>query len=252
MAAITPPERTAAAKPPLEHPLIHRLDAVDSTQRYAAELVDAGTADGTAVVAETQTKGRGRRGRVWKDAPGTSVLVSVVLRTTLPPARLPTLSIAAGVAVAETLRNVTELDARLKWPNDVLVRGRKIAGVLLERHGDAVILGIGINVTRDAVPPELATLATSIEGENVSADREALLTALLTVIAVWRSRLEREGFEPIQARWMTLAGMLGRPIAVDGVAGTALGIDGDGALLVQTESGSTRVLAGDVVQLAGG
>jgi BirA family biotin operon repressor/biotin-[acetyl-CoA-carboxylase] ligase len=228
------------------------LQAVDSTQRYAADLVDAGTADGTVVVAETQTKGRGRRGRVWKDAPGASLLVSVVLRTTLPPVRLPTLSIAAGVAVAETIRTLTGLDARLKWPNDVLVGGRKIAGVLLERHGAAVILGIGINVTRDAVPPELATYATSIAGEGASADREKMLAALLAVVAVWRGRLEREGFEPIQSRWMALAGMLGRPVAVDGVAGTALGIDADGALLVQTESGSTRVLAGDVVELATG
>jgi BirA family biotin operon repressor/biotin-[acetyl-CoA-carboxylase] ligase len=162
------------------------------------------------------------------------------------------LSIAAGVAVAETLRAVAKLDARLKWPNDVLVGGRKIAGVLLERHGEAVILGIGINVTRDAVPLDLATQATSIAREGASPDREELLTALLDVVAVWRGRLEREGFDPIQAQWTALAGMLGRPVAVDGVAGTALGIDADGALLVQTEGGSTRILAGDVVELATG
>src|SRR6185295_4186783 len=222
---------------------IVRLDTVDSTQRHAAALAADGAADGTAVVAETQTQGRGRRGRVWQDAPGASLLVSVVLRTSLPPARLPTLSIAAGVAVAEALHAEAGLDARLKWPNDVLVGGRKIAGVLLERRGDAVILGIGINVTRDAIPSELAERATSIADEGGSPDREALLA-----IGRWRARLERDGFEPVRAQWMAQTGMLGRPVTVEGVAGTALGIDTDGALLVQTETGPTRVLAGDVVE----
>lgn len=231
---------------------IVRLDTVDSTQRHAAALAAAGAADGTAVVADTQTQGRGRRGRVWQDTPGASLLLSVILRTSLPPARLPTLSIAAGVAVADVLAAVARLDARLKWPNDVRVGGRKIAGVLLERHGDAVILGIGLNVTDDAVPSELAAQATSIAREGARPDREMILTALLEAIGGWRARLEREGFEPVRARWTALADMLGRRITVDGIAGTALGIDTDGALLVQTEAGATRVLAGDVVERAAG
>jgi len=231
---------------------IVRLDTVDSTQRHAAALAAGGAADGTAVVAETQTQGRGRRGRVWQDARGASLLVSVVLRTSLPPARLPMLSIAAGVAVAEALNAVAGLDARLKWPNDVLVGGRKIAGVLLERHGDAVILGIGINVTRDAIPSELAERATSIADEGGSPDREALLEKLLLAVGRWRARLEREGFEPVRAQWTAQAGMLGRHVTVDGVAGIALGIDTDGALLVQTDTGPTRVLAGDVVERRAG
>lgn len=227
---------------------IVRLDTVDSTQRHAAALAAAGAADGTAVIAETQTQGRGRRGRVWKDAPGASLLLSVVVRTSLPAARLPTLSIAAGVAVAEALRAVSGLDARLKWPNDVLVGGRKIAGVLLERHGDVVILGIGINVTPEAVPAELAAQATSIASEGATPDREALLAAVLETVAGWRTRLERDGFEPLRARWTALAGMLGRRIAVDGIVGTAAGLDADGALLVETDAGPARVLAGDVVE----
>jgi BirA family biotin operon repressor/biotin-[acetyl-CoA-carboxylase] ligase len=227
---------------------IVRLDTVDSTQRHAAALAAAGAADGTVVVAETQTAGRGRRGRVWKDAPGASLLMSIVLRTTLPPRRHPTVSIAAGVAVAEALRAVATLDARLKWPNDVLVGGRKIAGVLLERHGDALVLGIGVNVTPDAIPAELAGQATSITGEGMTPDREALRGAVMDAVAGWKTRLEREGFEPLRARWTALAAMLGRRVTVDELTGTAVGLDGDGALLIQTDHGVTRVVAGDVME----
>lgn len=219
---------------------------MDSTQRYAAALAADGAVDGTAVVADTQTAGRGRRGRVWHDAPGASLLVSVILRTSLPLARVPTLSLAAGVAVADALIAVAGVDARLKWPNDVLVNGRKIAGVLLERQNDAVILGIGINIAAASVPAEMTAHATSVAGEGGRADRAALLAALLDALAQWRPRLEREGFEPVRTRWTALAGMLGRRITADGVVGTALGLDDDGALLMETGAGTTRILAGDV------
>jgi len=242
---------TPQAKPALEQPPIVRLESVDSTQRYASLLVAQGAADGTAVVAETQTAGRGRRGRVWRDTPGASLLLSIILRTSLPAARVATLSLAAGVAVAEALIAVSGVEARLKWPNDVLVGGRKIAGVLLERQSDVVILGIGINVSHASVPEELVEHATSIAGEGGRADRQAVLATLLDGIAGWRRRLEREGFDPVRARWTALAGMLGRRITVDGVVGTALGLDGDGALLMDTDAGTTRILAGDVALLGG-
>jgi BirA family biotin operon repressor/biotin-[acetyl-CoA-carboxylase] ligase len=164
----------------------------------------------------------------------------------LPIARLPTLSIAAGVAVAEALIECG-VDARLKWPNDVVVGGRKIAGVLLERHGDAVILGLGVNVAQRSVRSQLAAQATSVAIEGGRADRDAVLAAVLAAVARWRGRLEREGFEPVRARWTALASMLGRRVTADAVAGTAIGLDDDGALLVETEAGATRVLAGDVV-----
>jgi BirA family biotin operon repressor/biotin-[acetyl-CoA-carboxylase] ligase len=228
-------------------PAIVRLDTVDSTQRYAAALAADGAVDGTAIVTDTQTQGRGRRGRVWLDTPGESLLMSVVLRTSLPIAQLPTLSIAAGVAVAEALIGCAGVDARLKWPNDVVVGDRKIAGVLLERHGGAVILGIGVNVAQTSVRAQLAPHATSIAIEGGRPDRDALLAAVLGAVARWRTRLEREGFAPVRARWTTLASMLGRRITADDVVGTALGLDDDGALLVETDTGSARVLAGDVV-----
>ena len=224
-----------------------RLASVDSTQRYAAELAGAGAVDGTAVVTDTQTAGKGRRGRTWQDIPGASLLVSIIVRSPLPLVRTPTLSLAAGVAVAEALAAVGVTDARLKWPNDVLVGGRKIAGILLERHGDAIILGIGANVHASAVPDALATPATSVAAEGGVADREALLEAVRASFARWRGHLERDGFEPVRRRWTELAAALGTPVTADGVTGTALGLDVDGALLIATEAGTTRVVAGDVI-----
>ncbi len=244
--ALPPPDSRIAAR---ERPPIVRLAAVDSTQRHAAVLAESGAVDGTVVVADTQTAGRGRRGRVWKDTPRASVLMSMIVRSSLPVAKLPTLSIAAGVAVAEALRHCAGIEARLKWPNDVLVEGRKIAGILLERHGDAVIVGIGINVTRDAVPPEFAASATSIADahtDHVIIDRDAVLAAVVDAFARWRARLERDGFEPVRVQWTELAAMLGRPVTADGVGGVVRGLDADGALVLETPGGIRRILAGDV------
>jgi BirA family transcriptional regulator, biotin operon repressor / biotin---[acetyl-CoA-carboxylase] ligase len=234
----------APAKPALGVPII-RLAAIDSTQRYAADLAARGAADGTVVVADTQTAGKGRRGRVWHDVPGACLLVSVVVRSSLPVPRLPMLSLAAGVAVVDALEDVG-VRARLKWPNDALVGGRKIAGILLERHGHAVVLGVGINVSPGAIPPDVAARATSVAGERGTADREVLLTALLAALTRWRTVLERDGFEPVRMGWTERAAGLGQRITVDGIEGTALGLDDDGALLVATPGGTRRVVAGDV------
>ena len=202
-------------------------------------------------MAETQTRGRGRRGRIWHDAPGASLLVSVIVRSSLPPARLPTLSLAAGVAVAEALIASSGVPARLKWPNDVLVAGRKVAGILLERQGDVVIVGVGVNVSQREFPGELASRATSIALEGGLCDREALLAAVLETVARWRKRLEHDGFEPLRARWMELSAMVGQRVSVDGVVGTTLGLDAEGALLIETGTGSARILAGDVEPVGG-
>ncbi|HYE92643.1 MAG TPA: biotin--[acetyl-CoA-carboxylase] ligase [Terriglobales bacterium] len=241
-----PNSRTARAEPALGAAVI-RLAAVDSTQTHAARLAEDGAPDGTVVVADTQTAGKGRRGRVWSDAPGASLLMSVVVRSSLPITRLPLLSIAAGVALAEALNDVGVREPRLKWPNDVLVDGRKIAGVLLERRGDAVILGIGVNLDARAIPAELRAQATCVAEGGGGPDRDALLVGVLEAFARWRGRLEREGFEAVRERWTGLAETLGKRVSVDGVVGIAEALDGDGALLVATERGVARVVAGDVV-----
>ncbi len=152
---------------PADARLIVRCGRVESTQPIAFALAGDGAPDRTVVVADSQAAGRGRRGRVWQDEPGASLLVSILLRPRLSPARLPTLSLTAGVALAEALAGTAALAAKLKWPNDVLVEGRKLAGILLESRMETatapvVALGIGVNLTQRAFPLELAERATSV------------------------------------------------------------------------------------------
>jgi BirA family biotin operon repressor/biotin-[acetyl-CoA-carboxylase] ligase len=231
-------------------PSIVRVGRVDSTQAIAFGLAAQGAADRTVVVAESQAAGRGRRGRVWVDEPGASLLLSVIVRPRLPPARLPLLSLAAGVAVAGTLAEATGLNPRLKWPNDVLVDGAKIAGILLEsRLGAAplVVLGIGINLTQTQFPSPLAMRATSVAlagGRPVTA--EALLPPLLEALDRQREALQRGALDAVLARWRALADTLGRTVSVDGVSGVAVDIDDDGALVVADGERRRRVVAGEV------
>jgi BirA family transcriptional regulator, biotin operon repressor / biotin---[acetyl-CoA-carboxylase] ligase len=235
---------------PVAAPALVRLGRVESTQAVAFALAAEGAADRTVVVADAQTAGRGRRGRTWHDEPGASLLMSVILRPRLDPVRLPTLSLAAGVAVVEALERVTGLAARLKWPNDVLVGGRKLAGILLESRLNAaplVVLGIGINLAQRSFPSDLADRATSVRlatGRDVEPD--ALLTALLEALDTWRARLETEGWAPVRERWRTVADTLGRRVTVDGVTGLALDVDEDGALIVADGDQRRRVVAGEV------
>jgi len=230
-------------------PPVVRLGSVVSTQSVALELAEQGTPDRTVVIAEHQTAGRGRRGARWEDEPGASLLMSMVLRPSLEPARLPTLSYAAAVAVAEALAAVAPVVPRLKWPNDVLVGPRKIAGILLETRLGRVpvttILGIGINLGQRQFPPSLRDRATSVAIETgLAVDREALLTTLLDGFDVWRQRLEAEGFDVVRRRWLALSDTIGRAVTVDGASGVALDLDAEGALVLETGGVRRRVLAG--------
>jgi BirA family biotin operon repressor/biotin-[acetyl-CoA-carboxylase] ligase len=250
-------------------PPLVRLGRVESTQTVAFALAAAGAPDGTAVVADSQAAGRGRRGRAWLDEPGASLLASIVLRPRLDPGRLPGLSLAAGVALAEALTRTAGVQARLKWPNDLLVGGRKIAGILLESRLEAgppvfrsraglarpvtTVLGVGVNLSQRLFPAELAGRATSIwlaTGRLV--DRDSLLVALLEALGDWRRRLERTGFTPVRERWRALADTLGRTVSIDGVTGRAVDVDATGALMVDDAEGRRRLVhAGDVAEVAG-
>jgi BirA family transcriptional regulator, biotin operon repressor / biotin---[acetyl-CoA-carboxylase] ligase len=240
---------TRAAAPPL----VLRLDRVDSTQAVAFALAAGGAVDRTVVVAESQAAGRGRRGRLWIDEPGASLLASVVLRPRLDATRLPLLSLAAAVAVAEALAAMTGLVPRLKWPNDVLVGGRKIAGILLEsRLGPVplVVLGIGINLLQRTFPPALAGRATSVARETTRAvDREALLSGLLEGLDRRRADLERGALVEVLQCWRALSDTLGRTVSVDGVTGVAADVDPAGALMVEAPDGQRhRIVAGEIAE----
>ncbi len=241
---MTAPASTEAA--------IVRLATVDSTQAVAFALAERGAADRTVVVADEQSAGRGRRGRTWRAPAGTSLLASILVRSRLPRPLLATLSPTAAVATAEALRRVAPVMARVKWPNDVLVDGKKIAGILLEsRVGAAApvtILGIGVNLGQREFPPELAGIATSVALETGrSVDRDAMLAVLLEEFDAWRARLEGEGFAPVRERWRALSDTLGRRVTVDAVTGVAQDLDHDGALLIDVGGTVQRVIAGEII-----
>jgi BirA family transcriptional regulator, biotin operon repressor / biotin---[acetyl-CoA-carboxylase] ligase len=231
---------------------IVRLDRVDSTQAVAFALAERGAADRTVVVADQQLAGRGRSGRVWQAPAGTSLLTSILVRPGLPRALLATFSPTTAVATAEALGRVAPIAARVKWPNDVLVGGKKIAGILLESRPvtgsvPPLVIGIGVNLAQREFPPELAGQATSLALETGRAvDRETMLAALLEAFDAWRARLEGEGFGPVRERWRQLSDTVGRHVAVNGVSGTAVDLDADGALLVDVGGMIKRVIAGEV------
>ena len=236
--------------------IVH-YERVDSTQASAFTLAAEGADDGTVVVADYQAAGRGRRGRTWEAAPGQGLLSTILVRPRLAPAQWPAYSLVTAVAVAETLARTAALAARLKWPNDVLIAGRKIAGVLLESRsvGDTatavVAVGIGINLGQRAFPAALAARATSVAIEaDRAVSRDVMLAALLDAFDGWRARLEGEGMAPVRARWLALADTIGRRVSIDGVSGVAVDLDQDGALVLEDGGRRHRVMAGEVSEEA--
>src|SRR4051812_16300557 len=145
---------------------VHWLSEIDSTNRYVLDEARGGAPAGLVVVADHQTAGRGRLGRTWGAPPRASLLMSVLLRPAIPVERRHVLVMTAGLAMAEALEAETGVAAGLKWPNDLLVGGRKLAGILAEASGDALVIGIGVNLEWTDVPPDLATIATACNLEG--------------------------------------------------------------------------------------
>jgi BirA family biotin operon repressor/biotin-[acetyl-CoA-carboxylase] ligase len=234
-----------------------RLERVDSTQASAFALAAGGAEDRTVVVADYQAAGRGRRGRTWDAAPGQSLLATILVRPRLAPAQWPAYSLVTAVAVAETLARTAGLAARLKWPNDVLIAGRKIAGILLESRsvGDTatavVAVGIGVNLAQRAFPAGLAARATSVAIEvGRVVPRDTVLATLLEAFDEWRARVEGDGMATVRARWLALADTIGRRVSIDGVSGVAVDLDPDGALVLEDGGRRHRVVAGEVTEEA--
>lgn len=233
------------------------LDEVGSTNDAAASLAGAGAAEGTTVLAACQTRGRGRRGRVWYSPPGAGLYVSTILRP--PTSVAPLVTLAGGVAVAEGIRRATGLPVELKWPNDVVVGRpwRKLGGLLAEASTAAaglewVVLGIGVNVRAVALPPAIASQATAIEVElGRAVDWVPLLIEILAALDARYGELVRGGGASVLARWRDLApGCRGRPVEwdTDGgrLRGVAAGVDEAGALCVRVGPVLHRIVAGDV------
>lgn len=227
---------------------VYHYDTVDSTQRVAADLISAGAAHRTAVVANRQTAGYGRKGDPWRDAPGISLLVTLILKPA-EPRHVPHLAMIAALAVVDAIAAVGAARAVIKWPNDVLMSGRKVAGILGDAtwrgpHLDAVRLGIGINVGGDRAFFAHRSLpgATSISAEiGRAVDRDAVLVALLAHVAARQERLDCGGAEEIVAAWRHVLTTLGRDVVVtlhDGreIRGSAEQVTSDGDLIVVTET----------------
>jgi BirA family transcriptional regulator, biotin operon repressor / biotin---[acetyl-CoA-carboxylase] ligase len=237
--------------------VLHAFDEVDSTSDRAKALAEEGAAHGEVVIAERQTSGRGRRGRPWVSPPGRNVYLSAILRPDLPPSRAPELTLVASLAVCDALRQAG-VAAGIKWPNDVLVGERKIAGILLELAAEPervhwLVLGVGVNVNARAedFPEELRGEATSILIERGEpAPRALFVAALLTGLEAWVDVHDEQGFAPIRDAWRARSVTLGREVSVRAdereLVGTAEDIDEQGALLVRDRSGVHRILAGDV------
>jgi len=225
-----------------------------STNADLARQARSGAGAGLVLVAEEQSGGRGRLGRSWTSPARSGLTFSVLLRPTSPPSRLGWLPLAAGLAVAEAVATVGELDVRLKWPNDILVGERKLGGVLAERVGGAVVIGVGLNVS--AVQAELpAPTATSLVIEGAACtDRDPLLRAVLRRLAQRVAAWDAPGGDPdLAADYTARCATLGRTVRAElpgrHITGIAEGLDGDARLRLLTADGVQLVGAGDVVHL---
>jgi BirA family biotin operon repressor/biotin-[acetyl-CoA-carboxylase] ligase len=228
---------------------------ITSTNDVAARLAESGASEGTVVAADAQTAGRGRHGRVWVSPPAAGLYVSIVLRPS--PLVSPLLTMAAGVAVAEGIEAATGLSVQVKWPNDVYVTERKLAGILSEAGSssggvDYVVVGCGINITPAAYPPDVAARATSIELElGRPVDRGLVLAESLAALAArYEDVRAGRGVNVLEA-WRRRASLtFGRPIEWDAAGaarrGVAENVDETGALLVRTERGLERVISGEI------
>ncbi|HWO41949.1 MAG TPA: biotin--[acetyl-CoA-carboxylase] ligase [Candidatus Eisenbacteria bacterium] len=238
---------------------IHYFPLIDSTNSCARRLAEDGAADGDVVIAESQSHGRGRLGRAWISPPSLNLYLSAVLRPALPASAAPQLTLMAAVALADTVALFCDTEPSIKWPNDVLLEGKKIAGVLAESSCAAeriefVILGIGVNLNYPAelMPEAIRDRATSlmiVRGQPV--EREAFLRRLIQDLDRCYGELEEKGFGAIAQRWDARFNLKGKKIRVamedETLVGTAVGIDPEGALVVLDSGGaSRRVFAGDV------
>ncbi len=244
-----------------------------STNDVAARLAASGAGEGTTVAAEAQTAGRGRLGRTWFSPQGAGLYVSVVIRpdpaSSQPPGAWPgqpalalpaMLTLAAGVALAEAVRETTGLAVEIKWPNDLVYERRKLAGILAEASAqgvvlDFVVLGFGVNIRAVTYPPEVAHRATSIEAElGRPVDRGLLFARALARLSACRASLRSGDIAGLLDRWRRLApSAVGSRVEWHGPDGTAsgrtAGLGADGALLVDRDGLVDRVVAGEIIWL---
>jgi len=229
---------------------IYYEEEVTSTQKIAHRLAYDGVQEGALVVAELQTAGRGRLDRTWYSPKGTGIWMSLILRPPIPPQKAPQLTLLAAVAIVQAIQEVTGIVPDIKWPNDILINGKKCVGILTELQAEpdqvqSVIMGMGINVnhTKDQFPEELQSIATSLaieKGEQIN--RARLIQEILLKIETLYRQYLKHGFRPIKLLWEGYAVSIGKEITArtlhGSVRGKALGITEEGVLVLETQDGT--------------
>jgi BirA family biotin operon repressor/biotin-[acetyl-CoA-carboxylase] ligase len=254
-------KKNIAATKKIGHELFF-YDSVPSTNMVAMELASQGCPDGTVVISDAQTAGKGRLGRSWSSPPGKNLYMSIVLRPGISPRDATALTLLAAVACASVLRRFASIPVSIKWPNDLIVGHRKMGGILTEIKADLdrinyAIVGIGINInlTAEEMPQEIKAIATSIfieTGGHFS--RSELAGALILNFDKWYRLLLTKGKKVITNEWLTMSSTIGKRIRVTAMnqtfEGVAEGIDDEGLLIVKLHEGTYRkVSAGDITMV---
>lgn len=235
---------------------IYYFDGVSSTMDITIQLGIKGASEGTLVLAEAQTKGRGRLGRVWFSPKYKGIYLSLILKPKILPNQAPILTLLTAVSICEAIKEITGIEVQIKWPNDILIHNKKLGGILTELNAEMdetrfVIIGIGLNVNNDTKTlPAGATSLKEQEKENIN--RIDLLQEILRKTEANYLLFKEKGSYPIIEKWRQYSITLGKRVKVicqkEHLEGTAIDIDIDGGLLVRKDSGVTeKVMAGDVV-----
>lgn len=236
---------------------IYYFDVTDSTNIQAKRLAEEGSVHGTYVVADRQEAGRGRRGRGWDSPANSGIFMTLLLKPQFAPQKASMLTLVAAMAVTRAIRELFHLDVQIKWPNDIVLNGKKICGILTEMNSEIdtihyVVVGIGINVTNEAFPPEIADTATSLFQESGKRIHRAdLIEAIWEWFEVYYADFtDHEDLSGIREEYNSYLANRDRKVRVldpkDPFDGVAKGIDAEGELLVETEQGMEKVSSGEV------
>lgn len=230
--------------------------ALPSTNDLGKQLARQGYPEGTLIVAETQTAGRGRMGRTWESPAGTGLYVSLILRPSLPPLELPKLTLTAAVAVVQALEDATGIKVGIKWPNDIIWQGKKLGGILTEMETESdqmshVVLGLGLNINTPRFSAAVCPIAISLSQSGGSYSRSAILRAWLEALDRLYAKLLAREFSQILEGWRQASVTLGQTVTVrqgqETLTGLALEVTPEGALLVQTAAGEIKtVICGEI------
>ncbi|MBI4534923.1 MAG: biotin--[acetyl-CoA-carboxylase] ligase [Ignavibacteriae bacterium] len=235
---------------------IYTFESIDSTNNCAKAVAGCGAAEGTVVIAEEQTAGRGRLGRVWRAAPNENLLFSLVVRPKLGPEAINLFPLYAAVGVAQAVEKMTGLKIECKWPNDLLINRKKFAGILIEgslkqNNVEYVVLGVGINVNQQKFEGELAGKATSLRIESRrEIDRVKLFREILKALEDHYTSVTTSGFQSILPEWLSRTKMINKTISVSHqgtvFSGVVKGLSNEGGLVLQSNGSVKTLYAGDV------